>query len=285
MLASALPAPRRLLSALLLLPLLWWAGWAAAADLQPVPPLKAPVTDLAQLLSPAEAEALNRKLLDLDREKGSQVAVLIVPTTQPETIFDYSFRVADHWKLGRKGVDDGVLLVLAVKDRRSHLQVGYGLEGAIPDIRAKQILDDIMRPYFQQGQFAAGLDAGTDAVIRLINGEGLPAAAPRAQGQRRGNDSPFMMAVMAGLFGGMFLRAIFGRLLGGLDGHERHQHYAVSVLGRQSASLWSAFGDVPDRRRSVGREVRTAECLVGSCRSVIGHSLAGEETPNDLNVV
>lgn len=216
MLASALPAPRRLLSALLLLPLLWWAGWAAAADLQPVPPLKAPVTDLAQLLSPAEAEALNRKLLDLDREKGSQVAVLIVPTTQPETIFDYSFRVADHWKLGRKGVDDGVLLVLAVKDRRSHLQVGYGLEGAIPDIRAKQILDDIMRPYFQQGQFAAGLDAGTDAVIRLINGEGLPAAAPRAQGQRRGNDSPFMMAVMAGLFGGMFLRAIFGRLLGGL---------------------------------------------------------------------
>lgn len=207
-------AALRLSRLLLLLPLLW--GQVLAAELQPVPPLKAPVTDLAQLLSPAEAEALNRKLLDLDRQKGSQVAVLIVPTTQPESIFDYSFRVADSWKLGRKGVDDGVLLVLAVQDRRSHLQVGYGLEGAIPDARAKQILDDIMRPHFQQGQFAAGLNAGTDAVIRLINGEGLPAASSRADRQRGDGDPRFMMAVMAGIFGGLFLRALFGRLLGSL---------------------------------------------------------------------
>lgn len=214
--ASAQPASRRLLTVLLLLPLLWWQGRAAAADLQPVPALRAAVTDQAQLLTPDQAQALDQKLQAFSRQKGSQVAVLIVPTTQPESIFDYSFRVADTWKLGRKGVDDGVLLVLAVQDRRSHLQVGYGLEGAIPDVRAKQILDDIMRPRFQQGDFAGGLNAGTDAVISLINGEALPAATPRGNDKQAGNG--FVMALVAGFFAAMALRPALGRLPGGLLG-------------------------------------------------------------------
>jgi uncharacterized protein len=222
-----LPSPRRAvrggarpprLALLLLLPLLWLAALAGAAegDLQPVPPLTAPVTDLANLLSAPDAAALNAKLLTFAQEKGSQVAVLIVPTTQPETIFEYSFRVADTWKLGRKGVDDGALLVLAVNDRKSHLQVGYGLEGAIPDIRAKQILDDIMRPYLSRGDFSGGVNAGVDSVIKLINGEGLP--APKAQRSGKGAGDALFFAIIAGVIAGFFTRAIIGRFFGGIAG-------------------------------------------------------------------
>jgi uncharacterized protein len=226
--SEPLPSPRRALrggarpprlALVLLLPLLWLAALAGAAEgeVQPVPPLTAPVTDLANLLSAPDTAALNAKLLTFAQEKGSQVAVLIVPTTQPETIFEYSFRVADTWKLGRKGVDDGVLLVLAVNDRKSHLQVGYGLEGAIPDIRAKQILDDIMRPYLSRGDFSGGINAGVDSVIKLINGEALP--APKAQ-QRSGKGAgdALFFAIIAGVIAGFFTRAIIGRFFGGLAG-------------------------------------------------------------------
>lgn len=209
----------RLLTALLFLPLFWLSGLALAAegDPLPVPELRAPVTDLAQLLSPADVQALNARLLAFSQEKGSQVAVLIVPTTAPEDIFSYSFRVADAWKLGRKGVDDGVLMVVAVQDRKSHLQVGYGLEGAIPDARAKQILDDIMRPYFRRNDFAGGINAGVDAAIRLINGEGLPAAARGGgKGQQGGNG--LFIAIIAGVFAGFMARAVLGRLLGTVTG-------------------------------------------------------------------
>ncbi|HEX4937615.1 MAG TPA: TPM domain-containing protein [Candidatus Kapabacteria bacterium] len=207
-----------------LLPLLFaWLIWlpslavAVEGEPQPVPALKAPVTDLAELLPPAEEEQLNARLLAFSQEKGSQIAVLIVPTTQPEDIFSYSFRVADTWKLGRKGVDDGVLLVVAVQDRKTHLQVGYGLEGAIPDARAKQILQDIIRPHFKAGNFPAGINAGVDAVITLINGEQQP--APAAQGGRSDpQQNPIVLALVIGVIAGLFLRAALGRLIGGLSG-------------------------------------------------------------------
>lgn len=203
---------------LLLLPL-WWlvaTAPAAAADVRPVPALTAPLTDEPHLLSAADAQALNAKLLSFSQQKGSQVAVLIVSSTEPETIFDYSFRVADSWKLGRKGVDDGVLLVVAVDDRKTHLQVGYGLEGAIPDARAKQILQDIIAPHFRQGDFAGGLNAGVDAVIALINGEQLPAPTARGNGQEVGNF--FFVALVAGVIASFVLRAFLGDFLGGLGG-------------------------------------------------------------------
>lgn len=206
----------RLLSALLLLPLFWPAP-AIAAEPLPVPALRAPVTDQAGLLSAADTAGLNARLATFAQEKGSQVAVLIVPTTAPETIFEYSFRVADTWKLGRGGVDDGVLLVVAVNDRKTHLQVGYGLEGAIPDARARQILDDIIRPHFQRGDFAGGVNAGTDAVIRLINGEALPPPARRAPAGKGAGDN-FFAAIVAGVIAGFFARGLFGRLFGGLAG-------------------------------------------------------------------
>lgn len=210
----------RLLTALLFLPLFWLSGLALAAegDPLPVPELRAPVTDLAQLLSADQAQALNARLLAFSEQKGSQMAVLIVPTTAPETIFDYSFRVADKWKLGRKGVDDGVLLVIAVKDRTTHLQVGYGLEGPIPDARAKQILQDIIRPRFQQGDFAGGINAGVDAVISLVNGEALPMPAARRGGQGQQGGNGLVIAIIAGVIAGFMARAVFGRLLGGVAG-------------------------------------------------------------------
>jgi uncharacterized protein len=180
------------LLALLFAGLIGLVPWAQAAEGAPqaIPALTAPVMDVADLLPAPEEAHLNSRLLTFSKEKGSQIVILIVPTTQPEDIFSYSFRVAETWKPGRKGVDDGVVLVIAVQDRKTHLQVGYGLEGAIPDARAKQILQDIIRPYFKAGNYPAGIDAGVDAVITLINGEQLPPSdhAKRHRPTRKSGD-------------------------------------------------------------------------------------------------
>lgn len=206
------------LIALLFACLLWLPSLlkAAEGEPQPVPALSAPVTDLADLLPPGEEDALNSRLLAFSSAKGSQIAVLIVATTQPEDIFSYSFRVADTWKLGRKGVDDGVLLVIAVQDRKTNLQVGYGLEGAIPDARAKQVLSDIIRPRFKAGDYSGGVNAGVDALMKLINGEELP--APSAPDRRQNGDNTLIIAIVTGMIAGLFIRAIFGRLIGGVSG-------------------------------------------------------------------
>lgn len=213
----------RSILALLFLPLFWLPVLAPAAEgeLQPIPALRAPVTDLANVLSPADLAALNQKLLTFSQTRGSQIGVLIVPTTAPEDIFSYSFRVADTWKLGRKGVDDGALLVVAINDRKTHLQVGYGLEGAIPDLRANQIVDDILPPHFRRGDFAGGINAATDAIIKLIEGENLALPEPRqSMGSERGGISGngIFLAIIAGLIASFVGRAILGRFLGGLAG-------------------------------------------------------------------
>lgn len=234
------------LIALLFACLLWLPSLlkAAEGDPQPVPTLTAPVTDLADLLPPSEEDALNSRLTAFASAKGSQIAVLIVPTTQPEDIFSYSFRVADTWKLGRKGVDDGVLLVIAVQDRKTNLQIGYGLEGAIPDARSKQILQDIIRPHFKAGNYPAGVNAGVDALMKLINGEVLP--APSAQDRREKGENTLVIAIVVGMIAGFFLRAIFGRLIGGLSGGGIALALAL-VLGTAIgiavfAALFVAFG-------------------------------------------
>ncbi|HKE47095.1 MAG TPA: YgcG family protein [Rhodanobacteraceae bacterium] len=145
----------------------------AFAD-EPIPSLTARVTDITGTLSAPQRKALDDKLAALESRKGAQVAVLIVPTTAPETIEQYATRVFDAWKLGRKGVDDGVLIVVAKNDRRTRIEVAYGLEGAIPDAAAKRIAHDYMSPKFRAGDFAGGLDAGTQALIALIDDEPLP---------------------------------------------------------------------------------------------------------------
>jgi uncharacterized protein len=142
-----------------------------------VPVLRERVTDLTGTLSADAQSALTARLAQLERDTGSQLAVLIVPSTTPEDIAAYAIRVVDAWKLGREQLDDGVLLLVARDDRRIRIEVGYGLEGAIPDARARQIIDDIIAPQFRSGDFAAGINAGADAIARLIQGEQLPAPA------------------------------------------------------------------------------------------------------------
>src|SRR5574338_44028 len=173
---------RRLLPALILFVLGLLAGPLCAEV--PVPALKARVTDLTGTLSAAQRTALEERLAAFEARKGSQIAVLLVPTTQPETIEQYGIRVAEQWKLGRKGVDDGVLLLVAMKDRAVRIEVGYGLEGVLPDAPANRIIDEYIVPRFKQGDFAGGISAGVDRGSRGVEREPLP--APKAQSPRPG---------------------------------------------------------------------------------------------------
>ncbi len=149
---------------------------AACAALQPIPPLAARVTDLTGTLTAAERAQLEARLAEFEARKGAQIAVLIVPTTQPEEIEQYSIRVVDAWKLGREKPDDGALLLVAKEDRTLRIEVGRGLEGALTDLVSKRIIADTITPQFRQGDFAGGIDAGVEQMIRVVDGEPLPAA-------------------------------------------------------------------------------------------------------------
>jgi uncharacterized protein len=144
---------------------------AAGADAA-IPPV-ARVTDLTGTLDAGQQRTLSAKLADFERTSGSQLAVLILPSTRPEAIEHYGIRVADTWKLGRKGVDDGAILIVAKNDHRLRIEVGYGLEGNIPDAIAKRIIDDTIVPAFKSGDFYSGIDAGVDQIIRAAQGQSL----------------------------------------------------------------------------------------------------------------
>ncbi|MSQ60689.1 MAG: YgcG family protein, partial [Betaproteobacteria bacterium] len=159
--------------------------WALALpvpgqELQPVPDLRARVTDLTATLSASQQQELESRLAAYERGKGSQVAVLIVPTTKPEEIEQYSLRVVEKWKLGRERVDDGALLIVAKEDRRLRIEVGYGLEGVLNDATSKRIIDEAIVPRFRADDFAGGIQAGVDRMLRVIEGEALP--PPKARG-------------------------------------------------------------------------------------------------------
>lgn len=180
---------------------------------QPVPPFAAFVTDLTGTLNPNQREALERELLAFEQRKGSQIAVLIVPTTEPETIEQYALRVAETWTLGRQGVDDGVLFLVAKDDRAMRIEVGYGLEGVIPDAVAKRIISEIVVPYFTQGDFYGGVDAGVSRLIRLVDGEPLP--PPRERDQKwSGIEGLLPVLIIGTVILGAVMRGLFGRLAG-----------------------------------------------------------------------
>ena len=153
------------------------APLAHAQDVLPVPALTARVIDQTSTLTPEQTAALEQKLAEFERSKGSQVVVLMVPTTQPEEISGYANRVGNAWKIGRKSEGDGVLLIVAKNDRRVRIEVAKSLEGAIPDLAAKQIIDSAITPNFKVGNFAAGLSAASDLIMARIAAEGLPAGA------------------------------------------------------------------------------------------------------------
>lgn len=185
---------------------------AGAAEVA-VPPLQMRVTDLTQTLSAEQQASLNASLEAFERRKGSQIAVLLVSTTQPETVEQYSIRVAEVWKLGRKGVDDGVLVLVAKNDRTVRIEVGYGLEGALPDAVANRIIREVIVPRFRDGDFYLGLVEGVDRIIKVIDGEPLPEPARQRNdegaGDAIGRILPILFIGIA--IGSSVLRALFGR--------------------------------------------------------------------------
>ena len=186
----------------------------ARADVA-VPPYSARVIDLTGTLSGGAVASLEAKLADLETRKGSQIAVLIVPSTQPEEIEQYGIRVADAWKAGRKNIDDGAILLVAKNDRRVRIEVGKGLEGAIPDAIANRIIDENITPRFKAGDFDGGVEAGVDKMIAVVNGEPLP--PPDQKWERSGNLSGALPVLLVVVFiASGVLRAMLGRMLGSL---------------------------------------------------------------------
>jgi uncharacterized protein len=241
--------------------LLWFAlvvaGIAYAQEPPAVPALSARVTDLTGTLNAQQTADLERKLAEFETRKGSQIAVLIVPTTKPEEVEQYSIRVAEQWKLGRKGVDDGALLLVAKEDRTLRIEVGYGLEGALPDITANRIVEDIIVPRFRANDFYGGVNAGVDAMIKVIDGEPLPPPEEswRARGGRGGAglQSLFMIGIVLVVVVGGIFRAMFGRfpaaaLVGGAAGFIAWFIVSSLVAGAAAgliAFIFTLFGGMP----------------------------------------
>lgn len=206
------------LRAIACIALLAASATSAGEDLQPIPPLTARVTDTTGTLDAAQRAALEAKLEAFEREKGSQLVVLMVPTTQPEDIAQYGIRVADAWKIGRAKVDDGAILVVAKDDRRLRIEVGRGLEGALPDAIAYRIISEGITPHFRQGDYAGGIDEGVDRMIGVLRGEELPAPDPAWPSNSRTAEGLHLLPML--LFGVLILsgvlRSIFGRGFGSL---------------------------------------------------------------------
>ncbi len=195
-------------------------GTASAQELQPVPPLTAHVIDRTGTLNPQELQALEAKLAAFEQAKGSQLVVLMVASTQPEDIASYANRVANSWKIGRQGVGDGLPLLVAKNDRKLRIEVAKALEGAVPDLAARRIIEQALTPHFRRGAYAAGLDAAVDQIIARINAEALPEPARPSQGGGllqgfEWIDLAIFLFVAVPL-GGTIARSLLGRRLGAL---------------------------------------------------------------------
>jgi uncharacterized protein len=200
---------------------------ASAQALLPIPPL-ARVVDQTATLDASQLAALESKLAEVEQRLGSQIVVVLVPTTQPEDIFAYTQRLGEAWKLGRREVGDGALIVVAKNDRKVRIATARALEGAIPDLAAQQIIDERITPAFRAGDFAGGLNQAVDAMAARISGEGLP--APKAGGAARSTDgfdlqdlaiflfvgAPILGAILTGIFGRKLGALVTGGAIGGI---------------------------------------------------------------------
>ncbi len=187
--------------------------YAHATDEVAVPALLSPVTDLTNTLTADQVQSLENILRAFEARKGSQIAILIVPTTQPEDVEQYSMRVAEAWKLGRKKVDDGILLIVVKDTHNVRIEVGSGLEGALPDVTASRIIRNVIYPKFRVGQFYEGLSEATDQIIKVIDGEKLPDVVQQTQHQGK-QSLPWPLLIFVAIAAGSVLRAMFGRLAG-----------------------------------------------------------------------
>ena len=202
------------------------AAWAQ--PLLAVPTLTARVLDQTGTLNASERQALEAKLAEFEQRKGTQIVVLMVPATAPEDIASYANRVANAWKIGRRDIGDGLLLIVAKDERRMRIEVAKTLEGAVPDIAAARIIDQQMKPAFRNGDFAGGIDAALDQLMARISGEALPEPVidrDIGQGGFAGADwgELGIFAFIAIIFGGQLLRAMLGGkiaslLVGGVSG-------------------------------------------------------------------
>jgi uncharacterized protein len=241
--------------------MLCWA-FAAMADVA-VPPLTGRVVDKTATLSSNDIASLDQTLKDFEAKKGSQIAVLIVPTTQPETIEQYSLRVAEAWKIGRKKIDDGAILVVAKDDRKLRIEVGYGLEGALTDVTARRIIDEVITPKFRSGDFAGGISDGVNRILRVVEGEPLPAPAQRQQNSGLLSQidpfNPFL--IVAVIVVGGILRGLLGRLFGSLATGGLvaalfwfiASSLALSAIGGIIAFIVTLIGDAMMSSGGVGR--------------------------------
>ncbi|QIP05738.1 TPM domain-containing protein [Bradyrhizobium symbiodeficiens] len=191
-------------------------AFPAFADVA-IPELTGRVVDQTGTLSSSDIAALSQKLRDFETRKGSQIAVLIVPTTQPETIEQFLIRVAEAWKIGRKKIDDGAILVVAKNDRHLRIEVGYGLEGALTDVTSRRIIDEIITPKFRSGDFSGGIADGVERMMRVIDGEPLPVPSPSVNFGSLDDLAPlFIVTLFVSVGVGGAFRAALGRLLGSL---------------------------------------------------------------------
>jgi uncharacterized protein len=221
-------------ASLLAFALCW--SWMAGAQIA-VPPLTGRVTDQTATLSAEQRAALDQTLQAFEARKGSQLAILIVPTTAPETIEQYALRVAEQWKLGRKKVDDGAILVVAKTDRALRIEVGYGLEGALNDATSKRIISEIITPRFKQGDFYGGITAGVDQIIRVVDGEPLPEPKAMPAGGIAGIQQFVPIIFLLALVVGGVLRTVLGRFPGALVTGGAVAVVAWLVVGTVSIAL------------------------------------------------
>jgi uncharacterized protein len=210
---------------------------ASAADTVPVPKLTGRVVDLSGTLDAPQQQAIAAKLAAFEQAKGSQVAVLLVPTIGTETIEEFATRVTDEWKLGRAGVDDGVLFVVAKQERRMRIQTGRGVQGVLTDALSRRIIAERVSPRFRAGDFAGGIQDGVDAIIKAIEGEALPApaqAAPRARSSSGSSlENFFWLAFLVVPIAGSILRSLLGRFVG-----------ASLTSGVTGLAAWLLFGSL-----------------------------------------
>lgn len=213
-----------------------WPALGHSQSLQPVPALTARVLDQAQVLSAADRQSLELQLQTFEQKRGAQIVVVLVSTTQPEDIADYTQRLGDAWKLGRQGVGDGLLFVVAVQDRRMRIAPNKALEGAIPDLLAKQILDQVVAPSFKQGDYAAGVRAGLLQLQSRIEGEALPLPGPTlAEDEVDLIELLIMLAVIVPM-----VSTVFRRMLGKRLGAIAAAGAAGFLTWNMTALIWAA---------------------------------------------
>ena len=175
-----------------------------------LPPYETRVTDLTGALTAAQQAAIEEKLAAFERRKGAQIAVLILPTTAPEDIAQFGIRLAEAWKLGRAKPDDGAIFIVARDDRTMRVEVGRGLEGALTDIAVSRILNDTVVPLFRAGDFHGGVNAGVDQILRVVDGEALP-ATDQSWPKRGETEVPWIPLLFGGVVLANFLRPFIGR--------------------------------------------------------------------------